>query len=99
MSGLSMSERAPESATADLQVCLLGPPSLAWRGEPLTLPRRQARALLFYLAAVPQPVTRDHLCLLFWPDATRNYSPLQPEPPGFDPPQRATRSSSADHFG
>ena len=70
MSSLSMSERVPGSATADLHVCLLGPPSLAWRGEPLTLPRRQARALLYYLAAIPQSVARDRLCLLFWPDET-----------------------------
>ena len=70
MASLSVSERGSESATAELHVCLLGPPSLAWQGEPLTLPRRQARALLFYLAAAPQAVTRDHLCLLFWPDAT-----------------------------
>jgi DNA-binding SARP family transcriptional activator len=70
MASLSVSERVSESATAELHLCLLGPPSLAWQGEPLMLPRRQARALLFYLAAVPQPVSRDHLCLLFWPDAT-----------------------------
>ena len=70
MASLSRSERVSESATAELHVCLLGPPNLAWQGEPLTLPRRQARALLFYLVATPQAVTRDHLCLLFWPDAT-----------------------------
>ncbi len=69
MASLSMSERVPESATAALHVCLLGSPSLAWQGKSLALSRRQARALLFYLAAVPQAVTRDHLCLLFWPDA------------------------------
>ena len=63
---------APSTAPAGhcLRVHLLGPPSLDWPGFPLALPRRQARALLFYLAAVPQPVSRDHLCLLFWPDVT-----------------------------
>lgn len=66
MSGLSTPERVPEPATAGLFVGLLGPPSTARQGTPLTLPHRQARALLFYLAAVPQVVTRDHLGFLFW---------------------------------
>jgi DNA-binding SARP family transcriptional activator len=70
MSELSIPERTPGSATTDLYVYLLGPPSIAWQGAPLIVPRRQARALLFYLAATSQAVTRDHLCLLFWPDAT-----------------------------
>jgi DNA-binding SARP family transcriptional activator len=33
------------------------------------MPRRQVRALLYRLAAEAQPVGRDSLCFLFWPDA------------------------------
>jgi hypothetical protein len=68
MSSLSIRECAPGPATADLHFCLLGPPSLAWRDEPLALPRRQAWALLYHLAAVPQLIAREQLCLLLWPD-------------------------------
>ncbi|HEX2185373.1 MAG TPA: BTAD domain-containing putative transcriptional regulator, partial [Chloroflexota bacterium] len=49
---------------------MLGPPRISWAGEPLLLPRRQARALLYHLAAVPQPVPRDRLCFLLWPDVS-----------------------------
>jgi predicted ATPase/DNA-binding SARP family transcriptional activator len=34
----------------------------------MTLPRRQLRALLFRLAVELQPVPREHLCFLLWPD-------------------------------
>ncbi len=37
----------------------------------LSIPRRQVRALLYRLAVDLQPVSRDHLCLLFWPDAAQ----------------------------
>ena len=47
---------------------LLGPPTLHYRTQPFTLPRRQARALLFRLAADRQPVPREALSDLFWPD-------------------------------
>ncbi len=38
----------------------------------MTIPRRQARALLYRLAAEQQPVTRDTLLLLLWPDLADN---------------------------
>jgi predicted ATPase/DNA-binding SARP family transcriptional activator len=72
----------PRQATQfALEIALLGPPLISWQGRPLQLPRRQARALLYRLAAGPQPVPRDQLCFLLWPDspepaARRNLSVL-----------------------
>jgi len=67
--------------TATLWIYLLGPPGTKWAGHPLPIPRRQVRALLYRLAARLQPVPREHLCFLFWPDtsesiARRNLSHL-----------------------
>jgi predicted ATPase/DNA-binding SARP family transcriptional activator len=50
-------------------VTLLGPPQVTVGGFPLALARRQARALLFRLAAATQPVPREQLGFLLWPDA------------------------------
>jgi DNA-binding SARP family transcriptional activator len=70
---------APEGA--DLRICLLGPPRVEWAGHGLTILRRQARALLYRLGVRLEPVPRDELCFLFWPDtpdvtAHRNLSHL-----------------------
>jgi predicted ATPase/DNA-binding SARP family transcriptional activator len=51
-----------------LRIALLGPPEIFWMGQPLTLLRRQARALLYRIAAGPHPVPRDQLGFLLWPD-------------------------------
>jgi predicted ATPase/DNA-binding SARP family transcriptional activator len=51
-----------------LHITLLGPPRLVADGHPLSLPRRQLRALLYRLAVELQPVPREHLCFLLWPD-------------------------------
>ncbi len=64
-----------------LCVYMLGPPRVTWRGHPLTIPRRQTRALLYRLAARLEPVPREQLCFLLWPDvpestARRNLSRL-----------------------
>jgi len=53
---------------ASLQVYLLGPPEVTWAGHPLSIPRRQTRALLYCLAVRPESVPREQLCFLFWPD-------------------------------
>ncbi|HEX2827736.1 MAG TPA: BTAD domain-containing putative transcriptional regulator [Burkholderiales bacterium] len=46
---------------------LLGPLSVARAGSAVVLPgSRKLRALFGYLALAPQPVTRSHLCELFW---------------------------------
>ena len=41
---------------------------ITWKGLPYAIPRRQTRALLYRLAAGMEPVSRDQLLLLFWPD-------------------------------
>lgn len=51
-----------------LRVFLLGPAFVEWQGQPLVIARRQARGLLYRLAATDQPVTREELCFTFWPD-------------------------------
>ena len=60
---------------------LLGAPFLEQDGQPITILRRQTRALLFFLAANPQPIQRGKICFIFWPDvsetnARRNLSRL-----------------------
>ena len=56
------------AGTAALRAYMLGPPRVEWGGQPLPLPRRQTRALLYRLAVRPEPVPREQLCFLFWPD-------------------------------
>jgi DNA-binding SARP family transcriptional activator len=53
---------------APLQIYVLGPPQVEWAGQPLAVPRRQVRALLFFLASSQQAVSRQALHFLFWPD-------------------------------
>lgn len=52
-------------------VLLLGPPQVTLGGHPIKIPRRKSRALLYYLAAHPAPVTREQILNLFWPDDDR----------------------------
>lgn len=51
-----------------MEIGLFGACRVEWRSAPLTLPRRQLRALLYRLAARLEPVPRAHLAFLFWPD-------------------------------
>ena len=60
--------RPADEATATLRIHLLGPPEVVWADRGLPLPRRQVRALLYRLAAGPQPVPREKLSYLLWPD-------------------------------
>ncbi len=55
-------------AQPDLRIYLLGPSWIAWRDQSLSIQRRQARALLYCLAAKREPVPRDQICFGFWPD-------------------------------
>src|SRR4051812_41435588 len=57
-----------QPATTKLYITLLGPPQLNVLGTPLPLPRRQLRALLYRLAVALQPVSREQLGFLLWPD-------------------------------
>ncbi len=64
-----------------LEIRLLGAPTVHWGGALLSIVRRQTRMLLFRLAVFGQPVLRERLCFLFWPDvsetvAGRNLSHL-----------------------
>ncbi len=61
---------APGPRGVRLRVCLLGPPDVTWDGQPVVILRRQPRALLYRLASELQPVSREHLHFLFWPDHT-----------------------------
>jgi DNA-binding SARP family transcriptional activator len=70
MASRSGAAQPAEPTALALQVYLLGPPAVAWADHPLAVPRRQVRALLYRLAACPQPVPREHLCFLFWPDTS-----------------------------
>jgi predicted ATPase/DNA-binding SARP family transcriptional activator len=65
---LNLQTFKPPDETRLLRIELLGPPTVTWAGDALAIPRRQARALLFRLAAQAAPVPREQLCFLFWPD-------------------------------
>lgn len=68
MCGQTQGAGAYSPATTILRVHLLGPPQVNWAGYALSLPRLQTRALLYRLATHLEPVPREHLCFLFWPD-------------------------------
>lgn len=52
---------------AELELSLLGPPVVRYRGEELALVARKPIALLLYLAARPaRPHSRGHLATLLW---------------------------------
>jgi DNA-binding SARP family transcriptional activator len=51
-----------------LRVFLLGPAFVEWQGRHLAIARRQARGLLYRLAAQAEPVPREELSFTFWPD-------------------------------
>jgi DNA-binding SARP family transcriptional activator len=51
-----------------LSIRLLGMSQVLDDGQPLALKRRKSRALLYYLAAHPQPVSRRQVLGLLWPD-------------------------------
>jgi predicted ATPase len=68
MSILPTSSGSPESAAARLRIYLLGSPRVEWRDQSIAIGRRQVRALLYYLGASLQPIPRECLCGLFWPD-------------------------------
>lgn len=57
-----------------LHIHLFGTPRISQDNQPVTIPRRLARILLFYLAAQEKPVSRTHLADLFWPDSLEEES-------------------------
>ncbi len=51
-----------------IRVSILGPPAVTWKGPTLSIPRRQARALLYRMAADLELIPREEISFLFWPD-------------------------------
>lgn len=51
-----------------LQIYLFGTPHCMQEGQPISIHRRKAVALLAYLAATARPHGRDALATLFWPE-------------------------------
>jgi DNA-binding SARP family transcriptional activator len=58
-----------EATQTTLRIALLGPPTLMGSGQAVALARRQARALLYRIAAAAHPVPREQLTFLLWPDS------------------------------
>ena len=54
-----------------LTVQLFGQPGFYLDGRPIKLARRKSRAVAYYLAAHAQPLKREHLLSVFWPDTPR----------------------------
>ena len=63
------SDTALAAPPAELSIRLLGLPAVAQRQSRLDIPRREVRALLYRLANRLEPVSREQLCFLFWPNA------------------------------
>jgi predicted ATPase/DNA-binding SARP family transcriptional activator len=55
-----------------LALYLLGPPRIERDGEPVTIRRRKATALLAYLAVTGECHTRDALATLCWPESDQS---------------------------
>jgi len=55
-----------------LSIFLLGPPLIRWGDQPVTIQRRLLRLMLYYLACQPNPVSRDELIVLLWPDISED---------------------------
>ncbi|HEY3311521.1 MAG TPA: AAA family ATPase [Anaerolineales bacterium] len=51
-----------------LNIQLFGPPTVTADNLPIIIKRRTTRALLYYIAASPKPVSRDSLADIFWPE-------------------------------
>lgn len=58
-----------DAAPAELTIRLLGLPVVAQCQTHLDIPRREVRALLYRLANRLEPISREQLCFLFWPNA------------------------------
>ena len=54
-----------------LSLKLLGPIHILLDGKPVKVPRRKSRALLYYLAAQQDTISREHLWTFFWPEHQR----------------------------
>ena len=59
------------NTASSLEIHLLGAPKIFLNGQSVDNLRRKNRALLYYLAAHGQLLTRDSLLVFFWPDHDR----------------------------
>ena len=76
-----MSQIVSPKRSSPFYIKLLGTPTLEWKGQIVSVSRKQARALIFVLGTTLQPISRAHLGFLFWSDkpeftAKRNLSRL-----------------------
>ena len=55
-----------------LTIKLFGSPQVFIDQDPARISRRKSRAFLYYLAANPDPLPREHLLAFFWPDHERS---------------------------
>ncbi len=53
---------------SELRIRLLGTPTIEVDNKTITLERRKSIALLAYIAVTAQPISRDMLATLFWPE-------------------------------
>jgi DNA-binding SARP family transcriptional activator len=58
------------AAAPTIRLRLLGPPLIDCNEQPVTLTAAKALALLTYLAAQPQPQSRERLLALLWPESS-----------------------------
>jgi predicted ATPase/DNA-binding SARP family transcriptional activator len=58
-------------SSSSLEIHLFGAPRLLVNGQGVDNLRRKNRALIYYLAAHDQPLTRENLLSFFWPDHQR----------------------------
>lgn len=59
---------AGQPETPSLSILLLGPPVVTRNGQLVRINRREQRAGLFFIAGHMEPVSRDEICSIFWPD-------------------------------
>ena len=57
-----------------LKIYLFGTPRIFQDNQPISINRRLARTILFYLAGHGKPVSRTKLADLFWPDSSEDES-------------------------
>jgi DNA-binding SARP family transcriptional activator len=57
-----------DNPSAELRIYLLGLPRVALAQNHLDILRREVRALLYRLANRLEPISREQLCYLFWPN-------------------------------
>ncbi len=60
-----------------LSVQMLGLPLITWGEQTITIPRRQARMILYFLACHKSMVSRHDLGLVFWPESANSRQQLR----------------------